>query len=245
MPSQTVPPEHSARSERPVALVTGGSRGIGRAIAEDLGRDHHVIVGGSSRDRVDAVVDTLPSAQGFVADLRSVDSLAAAVADLGLERLDVLVHSAGVAWLRPVAEAQPEEWQEMFTLNVFAVAELTRLTLPLLRSSHGQVISINSGSGYVSRLNSAMYSGTKFALRAFTDSLREEERGGVRVTSVHPGRVDTDMQMDLQKQSGNTEYDGSQYVSPTSIAHTVRTAVDLDPTSTVEELTIRPVGQKR
>lgn len=234
-----------SRTGRPVALITGGSRGIGKAIAEDLGRDHHVIVGGSGAERVDAVVGALPSAESFVTDLRDVDSLSRAVDELGLDRLDVLVHSAGVAWTRPVAEARAEEWEEMFTVNVFAVAELTRVTLPLLRSSGGQVISINSGSGYVSRLNSAMYSGTKFALRALTDSLREEERGRVRVTSVHPGRVDTDMQVELQKQSGNTDYDGSQYVSTASIAQTVRTAVDLDPTSTVEELTIRPVAQKR
>lgn len=238
-------PAHTVQAGRPVALVTGGSRGIGKAIAEDLSCDHHVIVGGSSAERVDAVVGALPSAEGFVADLRHVDSIPRAVEALGADRLDVLVHSAGVAWTRPVAEAQTEEWEEMFAVNVFAVAELTRVTLPLLRSSGGQVISINSGSGYVSRLNSAMYSGTKFALRALTDSLREEERGRVRVTSVHPGRVDTDMQVELQKQSGSADYEGSQYVSPASIAQTVRTAVDLDPASTVEELTIRPVAQKR
>lgn len=232
-----------------VALITGGTRGIGRAIAQDLGRDHHVIIGGSNEKRVQETVDALSeegvSASGWTADLRKVESIEAAVGGLGLERLDVLVHSAGVAWLSPVAEATPDQWQEMFSVNVFAVAELTRATLPLLRESAGQIISINSGSGFVARVNSAMYSGTKFALRAFTDSLREEERGKVRVTSVHPGRVDTDMQVDLQKQSGNSDYDGSLYVSPQSIAETVRTAVDLDPASTVEELVIRPVAQKR
>lgn len=231
------------------ALVTGASRGIGRAIAENLARDHHVVVGGSSQERVDAVVASLRerghSAEPLVIDLRDVAAIPAAVEALGLRRLDVLVHSAGVAWLRPVAEATPAEWQEMFTVNLFAVAELTRVTLPLLRESAGQVVSINSGSGYTARISSSMYSGSKFALRAFTDSLREEERGKVRVISIHPGRVDTDMQMDLQKASGNTDYDGAVYVSPGAIAETVRTAVDLEAASTVEELTIRPVAQKR
>ncbi|GAB3842023.1 SDR family oxidoreductase [Nesterenkonia populi] len=232
-----------------VALITGGTRGIGRAIARGLGRDHHLIIGGSNPDRVQEAVETLTqagaSASGWTADLRKVESIESDVADLGLKRLDVLVHSAGAAWLQPAAEATPDQWQEMFSVNLFAVAELTRVTLPLLRESAGQVISINSGSGFVARVNSAMYSGSKFALRAFTDSLREEERGKVRVTSIHPGRVDTDMQVDLQKQSGSTDYDGSIYVSPQSIAETVRTAVDLDPASTVEELVIRPVAQKR
>lgn len=231
------------------ALVTGASRGIGKAIAEDLARDHHVIVGGSSRERVEGVVAALReqggSAEPLILDLREVASIAGAFDALGLERLDVLTHSAGVAWLRPVAEAQPEEWQEMFTVNLFAVAELTRAALPLLRASAGQVISINSGSGYTARVNSSMYSGTKFALRALTDALREEERGTVRVTSIHPGRVDTDMQAELQKAAGSTDYDGGLYVSPRAVAETVRTAVDLEPASTVEELTIRPVAQKR
>ncbi|WP_258933771.1 SDR family oxidoreductase [Nesterenkonia pannonica] len=232
-----------------VALITGGTRGIGRAIAADLGRDHRIIVGGSDAERVRSAAEELTragfDASGWTADLSDVGSIADAFAQLNLTRLDVLVHSAGVAWLQPVAEASAEEWQRMFSVNLFAVAELTRAALPLLRASHGQVVSINSGSGFVARVNSAMYSGSKFALRAFTDSLREEERGQVRVTSIHPGRVDTDMQAALQQQSGSTDYDGSIYVSPQSIAETVRTAVDLDPASTVEELVIRPVAQKR
>ncbi|GAA1813842.1 SDR family oxidoreductase [Nesterenkonia flava] len=235
----------SIPTDKPTALVTGASRGIGRAIAEDLGRDHHIIVAGTSPERVEAAAQSLPSATPLVVDLRDIPAIPAALEQLQLQRLDVLVHNAGVAWLRPVADAQPNEWQEMFTVNLFAVAELTRLTLPLLREARGQVIAVNSGSGYVSRINSAMYSGTKFALRAFTDALREEERGQVRVTSIHPGRVDTDMQVQLQQQMGAETYDGSVYVSPESIARTVRLAVDMDPASTVEELSIRPVAQKR
>ena len=141
-----------------------------------------------------------------------------------------------------MAEAPLAEWRKMFELNVFAVAELTRLSLPALRAARGQVITINSGSGYSSRAGGALYSGSKFALRAFTDALRAEERGTVRVTSIHPGRVDTDMQVAMQESMGNTDYDGARYIAPASVAATVRVAVDMPEASMVEELAIRPVS---
>lgn len=226
-------------SER-TALITGASRGIGRAIAEELGPDHHVLVGGTDAERVSAVVESLPSAQPFIADLADAEAVARAWEQTGLQRLDVLVHSAGLAWMRPVGEAPVEEWRQMFEINVFAVAELTRLTLPALRATGGHVIAINSGSGYRSRGGSALYSGTKFALRAFTDALREEEAPRVRVTSLHPGQVDTDMQVALQAYYGNEDYDGARYVSPQAVAKTARLAISNEAASIIQELTIRP-----
>ncbi len=227
---------------KPVALITGASRGIGRAIAENLGRDHHILVGGTNAERVQAVVEALPSAEAFIADLGDAEAMKQAWEQTGLTRLDVLVHSAGLAWMRDVAEAPLSEWRQMFEINVFAVAELTRLTLPALRAARGEVITINSGSGYRSRGGSALYSGTKFALRAFTDALRDEERGTVRVTSIHPGQVDTDMQVALQESYGNTNYDGGRYIAPESVADTVRLAIEMPAASMVEELAIRPVN---
>lgn len=214
----------SAADRIPVALVTGGSRGIGAAVVADLARTHRVI-SWSSAD----------------ADLADPASIAAAVEKEGLDRLDVLVHSAGLAWDAPVADTYWDGWERMFRVNVFGVAELTRLLLPALRAAHGTLVTINSGSGHRSAPTMAQYCGTKFALRAFTDALREEERGHVRVSSVHPGRVDTEMQVALQEGRGNTDYDGSRYVRPESIAAAVRLAVDATEEAIVEEVTVRPV----
>lgn len=211
-------------ADLPVALVTGGSRGIGAAVVADLSRTHCVIAW-SSGD----------------ADLADPASIAGAVADLGLERLDVLVHSAGLAWDTPVEDTDWEGWERMFRVNVFGVAELTRLLLPALRAAGGTLVTINSGSGHRSAPTMSQYCSTKFALRAFTDALREEERGRVRVSSVHPGRVDTEMQVALQEGRGNTDYDGSFYVRPESVAAAVRFAVDTTEESIIEEITVRPV----
>ena len=225
-------------ADRPVALVTGASRGIGRAIAVELGRTHHILVGGRDAAAVDAVVALLPSAEPFVADLAG-DTLPPLPG-----RLDVLVHSAGVEDGGTVEETDAETWRHVFEVNVFAVAELTRRALPSLRAAGGLVVAINSGSGLASSPGGGAYAGSKFALRALTDALREEERPrGVRVSSIHPGRVDTDMQRELVAREGN-EYDTQYTITPEMVAATVRTAVDLPPSGTVESLSIRPLHRR-
>jgi NADP-dependent 3-hydroxy acid dehydrogenase YdfG len=225
-------------TSRPLALVTGASRGIGKAIALDLGRTHHVLVGGRDAEAVDAVVAQLPSAEPFVGDL------AAGELPPLPERLDVLVHSAGLEDGGTVEDTDLETWRRLFEVNVFAVAELSRLALPALRAAEGLVVVINSGSGLVSGPGGGPYAASKFAARALTDALREEERpNGVRVSSIHPGRVDTDMQRALVAREGHA-YDRTFTITPEMVAATVRTAVDLPPSGTVESLSLRPIHRR-
>ena len=225
-------------SALPVALITGASRGIGRAIADDLASTHHLLLGGRDLAALEALASSYPSAEPFAVDVREVSG--ADVADI--ERLDVLVHSAGVLQMGAIADLEDETWRTSFEINVFAVARLTRLLLPALRAARGQVIAINSGSGYSSGAGSAVYSGTKFALRALTDALREEERAnGVRVSSIHPGRVATDMQAELHEFEGK-DYSPTAWIQPGQVAKAVRLAVDASRDATIESLNIRPSG---
>lgn len=229
-------------TQRRQVLVTGATRGIGRAIVCDLGRDWHVIVGGRDPEAVNALVTELPSAEPFVCDLSDEEATARAAGRLA--RLDALVHSAGIidGYDVPVAHLTRAELRRTFEVNVFAVADLTRLLLPLLRESPlGQVLTINSGAGTDSGTpGTAAYSGSKHALRVLTDALRAEERGRVRVTSIHPGRTDTDMQREIQVGRGN-DYDPAVYLRPESVAATVRLALDATSEAQVEVLSIRPV----
>lgn len=243
-PASTQPGSTQPATTRPRALVTGGSRGIGRAIVTELARDHDVLVGGRDRAAVQAVVDQIPGAAPFVCDLTDPASVADAAATVA--SLDLLVHSAGIAEGGSVAETDRDTWRRLFEVNVVAVADLTRLLLPPLRTSRertghqGQIVMLNSGAGFTAGPGGGPYAASKFALRALTDALREEERGLVRVTSIHPGRTDSDMQRSLQASMGRV-YAAEEHLSPESVAATVRLAIDLPENAMLESLSIRPV----
>lgn len=225
-------------TSRPLALVTGASKGIGSAIAHALAPTHRLLLGGRDPDALAALAAELPDATPWRVDLTDEAALAEATADIG--SLDVLVHSAGVAALGTVEQARAEDWRVNFEVNVTAVAELTRLLLPGLRAARGHVVLINSGSGLQARPGWGPYAASKFALRAFGDSLRAEEAGsGLRVTSVHPGRTATPMQQAIAENEGR-DYHPEDYLRPESVAAAVLAAVTATPDAHITEITIRP-----
>jgi NADP-dependent 3-hydroxy acid dehydrogenase YdfG len=226
---------------RPLAQITGASRGIGAAVARDLATDHDLLVGGRDAGALAALAAELPGATAWPVELTDDRALAAAAA--GITRLDVLVHSAGIGLLGTVAETPASTWRRQFEVNVVAVAELTRLLLPALRAARGRVVLVNSGAGRTARAGWASYAASKFALRALADALRAEEEGnGVRVTSVHPGRTDTGMQRDVVRQEGE-QYRPQEYLRAESVAAAVAHAVRAPRDAEVTEVVVRPARQ--
>ena len=223
---------------RPLALVTGATRGIGAAIARALAPDHSLLLGGRDVSTLHAFADQLPDARAWPVELTDPTALAAATA--GIPSLDVLVHSAGTAKVGPLTEATAERWRSTFEVNVVAVAELTRLVLPALRQARGHVVLLNSGQGRTASPGWGPYAASKFALRAYADVLRgEEQTSGLRVTTVYPGRTDTDMQRAIRHDEGG-EYQPGDYLTPDSVAKAVRAAVTADPDAHLTEIVIRP-----
>jgi len=219
----------------PTAMITGAAGGLGSAIASALAPTHTLFLAGRPSDRLDAL------AVGFGAttwpiDLADLDAIPAVVEPI--VELDVLIHNAGVAYPGRVAESTVDEWQATMAVNVVGAVALTLALLPALRAAGGHVVFINSGAGINASPGLASYSASKFALRGFADSLRADEPS-LRVTSVHPGRIATEMQEMLVAYEGR-DYDPAQFLSPKSVAQVVADAVNAPRDAHIHEVIVRP-----
>ena len=219
----------------PTALITGAGGGIGSAIATALATTHTLLLAGRPSDRLDAVAERL-GATTF--PLNVTDSSAIEAACEIIDVLDVLVHNAGLSIPGRVTESTVDEWRATFAVNVFGPVELTLALLPALRAASGQVVFINSGAGRIASSGMASYSASKFALRAFADSLRDDEPA-LRVTTIYPGRTDTDMQRELVTFEGG-EYDAANFLRPETVARAVAHVVSTPRDGHVHELVLRP-----
>lgn len=222
----------------PTALITGAGGGIGAAIATALAPTHTLLLAGRPSDRLDAVAERL-DATTFPLDLTDPSEIEATCEVV--DELDVLVHNAGVSFPGHVAESTVDEWRATFAVNVLGPVELTLVLLPALRRARGQVVFINSGAGRNVSPGMASYSASKFALRAFADSLRADEPQ-LRVTTVYPGRTDTEMQRELVAFEGGA-YDPAKFLKPETVATTVANVVATPPDGHVHEVVLRPAGR--
>ncbi len=223
-------------SDRPLALITGASRGIGAAVAAALAPGHDLLLGGRDLDALRRTASELPGAQPWPVELTDADALVAGTS--GISSLDVLVHSAGIVELGPLADADAAGWRHTFEVNVVAVAELTRMLLPALRAAGGHVVLVNSGAGLSANAGWGTYAASKFALRAYADVLRAEEPA-LRVTSIFPGRTATDMQRGVRAAEGQ-EYEPHQYLKPETVAAAILTALTTPADGHPTDITLRP-----
>ena len=219
----------------PTAMITGASRGLGAAIARRLAPTHTLLLAGRPSERLDAVAAEF-GATTWPIDFADLDAIPPVVEPIG--ELDVLVHNAGVAYPARVAESTVDEWQSTMQVNVIGAVALTLALLPALRAASGHVLLVNSGSGINPSPGLASYSASKFALRGFADSLRNDEPS-LRVTSVHPGRIATVMQERLAAYEGG-EYDPARFLRPETVAEVIADAVNAPPDAHVHEVIVRP-----
>ncbi len=219
-------------------LVTGAGSGIGAAVTDRLAeRGDELVLLARSEARAAELADRYPRARTFVADLADP----AAITAPELDRLDSVLHVAGVVDLGPVADQPVERLREQIDVNLVAPAVLTRLVLPAVRRARGTVVFVNSSAGLTASPTWSAYAASKFGLRGFADSLRGEEiEHGVRVSTVFPSRTATPMQEKVHEQEGRT-YDPSLWIDPAVVADTVLHVLDLPAGATIPEVTIRPV----
>lgn len=215
----------------PTALITGAGGGLGSAIAAALAPTHTLLLAGRPSKRLD---DAAARLGGSVVALDLADT--STLPDIP-DPLDVLVHNAGVAFPDSVVDSRIHDWRTTFEVNVIGAVALTQALLPALRRAKGQVIFVNSGAGLNVLAGMASYSASKFALRAFADSLRAEEPA-LRVTSVHPGRIATAMQRQLVEFEGG-KYDPKHFLRPETVGRAIADIVATPPDGHVHQVVIR------
>jgi NAD(P)-dependent dehydrogenase (short-subunit alcohol dehydrogenase family) len=231
-----------------VALVTGASRGIGRAIALALARQGAQLwIVGRDPDRLAETageVRRFSQVTEFQIDLTVENELQSLARQVEQQsgRLDILIHCAGAIQTGLLERTSIGALDFQFDINVRAPYMMTQQLLPLLTKTRGQIVFINSTAGLTAkRAEVGQYAATKHALRAVAESLREEVNPkGIRVLSMYLGRTATPMQESLYLQQG-TPYHPETLLQPEDVASTVVFALMLPATAEVTDISMRPL----
>ena len=211
------------KAEAKLAVVSGASKGIGATIARELAEaGYFVFLLARSAEGLASVANYIRAeggnTKGLAVDLskaEDVQLVANTIKNTGLE-LAVMVHNAGIARVGRIEDMSLSDWQEVININLTAPFLLTQKLLPQMMSG-GQIIFINSVGGRQSFAEWGAYCASKFGLRGFAEALRAEvEERGIRVTSIYPAAVDTDLHEDLPY-----NWDKEKMMKPVDVAKAV------------------------
>ncbi len=234
-----------------VVLVTGASSGIGEAIARALGgAGAKVVLGARRTDRIEAIAGEIVAAGGAaraarldVTDREDVARFAVgALQEHG--RINVMVNNAGVMPLSPMASLKVDEWDSMVDVNIKGVLYGIAAVLPAMtRQQSGHIINMASIGGLHVTPTAAVYCATKFAVRAISDGLRQEN-DRIRVTCVCPGVVESELADSISDPAAREEMRGFRAIAlkPEAIADAVLHAISQPDDVDTTEIVVRPVA---
>ncbi|ART62274.1 SDR family oxidoreductase [Kushneria marisflavi] len=234
-----------------VVLVTGASSGIGEGIARELAAAGACVLLGARRtDRLERIAGDLRKSGGIV-EVRPLDvtsreamqGFAQAALDLW-GRIDVLINNAGIMPLSPLSACKMDEWEAMVEINIKGVLWGIGAVLPVMeRQQAGQIINIASIGALQVMPTSAVYSATKFAVRAISDGLRQESTY-LRVTCVNPGVVESELASTITHEDTADVIASYREVAlkPADIARAVRQVIEAPESVDTTEITLRPTA---
>ena len=232
-----------------IVLITGASSGIGAGIARELAKAGATVVLGARRtDRLEVLAEEIRSGGGKaltrrldVTDRADVAAFADA-ARQAFGRVDVMVNNAGIMPLSPMASMKVDEWDRMVDVNIKGVLYGIAAVLPeMIARGSGQIVNIASIGALQVWPTSAVYCGTKFAVRAISDGLRQEH-DNIRVTCIHPGVVESELAdtiTDPVAAEGMKSFRAIA-LTPDAIGRAVRFAIEQPEGVDVNEIVVRP-----
>ena len=236
--------------EGKVAVITGASGGIGRAIANALGQHGaRLILCGRELKALEETARSAALDDGHVhlhaGDFTQAQAVAAFVDAVKQDRakVDILVHSIGYFSLGAVAQTDVDELDHHYQVNLRAPYMLTQQLLPLMQPADkdfSQIVFINATAAFGARADLGQYSAMKSALRTMTDCLRlEVNPARMRVTAIFPSRTATPMQQRVRQLEGEA-YNGDEYIQPDDVAAAVLSALLMPPSVQVKEIVLLP-----
>lgn len=235
-----------------VVLITGASSGIGEATARHLAaKGVRVVLGARRTDRLEKLVAEIRAAGG-TADHRALDVTRLddmrTFAEFALRlhgRIDVIINNAGVMPLSPLAELRIDEWNRMIDVNLRGVLHGIAAVLPHFTARKGgQIVNVSSIAGHSVWPTCAVYSGTKFAVRALSEGLRQETKD-IRVTIISPGPVESELADSITSPAtaaAVAEQFRQDMLTPDAIARGIAYAIEQPADVDVNEVIIRPVS---
>jgi 3-oxoacyl-[acyl-carrier protein] reductase len=226
-----------------VAVVTGGTRGIGRGIAEALARASvNVCVGARKAEDIEKTVNALRGlgegrAIGFTCNVRDHAQVKSLFEQTASEfgRLDILINNAGIGIFGAVEKTSPEDFRAVLETNVFGVFHCCHEAIPLMKERGGYIINISSLAGTNAHPQMAAYNASKFGLNGFSEALMQEVRhDGIKVSYIMPGSVNTEFGGDSPSE------EKSWQLRPADIARVVLDLLNHDERSLPSRVEIRP-----
>ncbi|MCI0182384.1 SDR family oxidoreductase [Sulfoacidibacillus ferrooxidans] len=238
-----------------VVVITGASSGIGQATALQLAKDGAKVVLSARRtDRLEKTVQEIVQSGGiasyFAADVISKTDVQA-LADFAMHtygRIDVWVNNAGLMPLSYLNKRKIDEWETMVDVNIKGVLYGIAAAIPIMEQQHsGHIINVSSVAGHRVGMAGAVYSGTKFAVRAITEGLRMElsPTANIRATIISPGLVETELLTTITDEDAliALKARASSALQSQDIANAIAYAVDQPEWASVNEIVIRPTTQ--
>lgn len=236
-----------------VVIITGASSGLGKATALRLAKGGAKLVLAARREERlvelrDAIIEQGGDAIYQVTDVTDrtqVESLAKAAKE-AYGRIDVLVNNAGLMPLSPLDELKVDEWDQMVDVNIKGVLYGIAAVLPTMREQHvGHIINLSSIAGHKVFPSSAVYSATKYAVKALSEGLRQEGDGEIRSTNISPGAVATELTSTISDPdtAKNVDEMYEMAIDPDAIARAIAYAIEQPADVDVNEIIIRPTKQ--
>ncbi|MBE5683151.1 SDR family oxidoreductase [Pantoea agglomerans] len=232
-----------------VILITGASSGIGAGIARELAKTDAILLLGARREsRLAALAEELQFNGAEVAikalDVTRREEMTQFV-EYALERwgrVDVMINNAGIMPLSPMASLRVEEWEQMIDVNIKGVLYGIASVLPtMLAHQRGHIINIASIGALAVSPTAAVYCATKFAVRAISDGLRQEN-SQLRITCVHPGVVESELASTITDPAAAEAMQHYRAITlqPDAIGRAVRYAIEQPEEVDVNEIVVRP-----